>query len=142
MQSQGKNSMRIRASLILVAIALLAVASSASSTAPRQAKPNADAISGDWEAVLTSADITRQITLKLKLEGERVTGTSESSHLGNGTISNGSWANNKLKITVATNHAQVELTGTLQNGRLTGDWDAGHMRGKWEAKKEHHARPH
>ena len=134
--------MRLRASLILVAIALLAVVTSASSTAPWQAKPKADPISGEWEAVIKGPDNSRQITLRLKLEGENVMGTSESSHLGNGTISNGSWANNKLKITVATNHAALELTGTLQNGKLTGDWDAGHMRGKCEAKKEHPARPH
>jgi putative ABC transport system permease protein len=139
MQPQEKNNMRVSASVILVVIALMAVVSSASSTAPRQAKPKADAISGEWDAALTSPDNTLQITLKLKLEGDRVTGASESSHLGNGTI-NGSWANNTLRITVETSHAPLALTGTLQNGKLVGEWDAGHMQGKWEAKKKHRER--
>ena len=135
--------MQLRASLILVGIALLTVVSSASSTAPWQAKSKskADAISGEWDAVLTSPDRTVQITLKLKLEGEKVTGVSESSHLGNGAI-NGSWANDTLKITVETSHAPLALTGILQNGKLAGEWDAGHMQGKWEGKKKHRTRSH
>jgi hypothetical protein len=132
----------VRASMILVVIALLAVVSPAS-LAPWQAKPEpkADAISGEWDAALTTQDNTVQITLKLKLEGDKVTGTSESSHLGNGTI-NGSWANDTLKITVETSHAPLTLTGRLQNGKLAGEWDASHMQGEWEAKKKHRGRSH
>jgi len=135
---QEKNYMRSRASLISVVIALLAVVSSASSTAPWQAipKPKADAISGAWDAVLTSQENTAQITLKLKLEGAKVTGSSESSHLGDGAISDGSWASNKLKITVETRHGPLALTGALRNGKLAGEWDMGQMQGKWEAKKK------
>ena len=130
--------MRLRASLISVVIALLAVVSSASTTAPWQAnpKPKADVISGEWDAVITSQDNTAQITLKLKLEGDKVTGASESSHLGDGAISDGSWANNKLKITFETRHGLLALTGALLNGKLAGEWDMGHMQGKWEAKKK------
>ncbi len=130
--------MRLRASLISVVIALLAVVTSASSTAPWQAKPKpkSDAISGEWDAVITSQDNTAQITLKLKLKGEKVTGASESSHLGDGAISDGSWANNKLKITVETRHGPLEMTGALRNGKLAGEWDMGQMQGKWEAKKK------
>jgi hypothetical protein len=133
--------MQLRTFVILVVLALLASVSSASSTAhgqrkpPEQHKPQADAISGEWDAVLTVPDNTVQITLKLKLEGDKVTGVSESSHLGNGKI-NGSWANNKLEITVETNHAPLALTGTLQKGKLAGEWDIGHMQGKWDAKKK------
>jgi hypothetical protein len=103
---------------------------------PKQSNPKADAISGAWDAVLTTDDNTVQLTLTLKLEGNKVTGSSESSHLGSGAISNGSWANNKLTITVGTSHGPLTLTGTLQNGKLSGEWDAGHMQGKWEAKKK------
>ncbi len=128
--------MRLRTSVILVVIALLAVVSSASPIMPWQHKPKADVISGEWDVALTTPDKTLQLTLKLKLEGDKVTGTSESSHLGNGTISDGSWGNNKLKITVETSHAPLALTGTLQNGKLAGEWDAAQMQGKWEAKKK------
>ena len=77
-----------------------------------------------------------QLTLTLKLEGNKVTGSYESSHLGSGAISNGSWTDNKLTITVETSHGPLALTGALQNGKLVGEWDAGHVQGKWEAKKK------
>jgi hypothetical protein len=136
MQLKEKNNMRLRTSVILVALTLFAVASTASATIPWQPKPKADAISGAWDAVLITNDNTRQLILTLKLEGNKVTGSFESSHLGSGAINNGSWVNNKLTITLETNHALVTLTGALQNGKLAGEWDAGHMQGKWEAKKK------
>jgi hypothetical protein len=131
-----RKTMRLRTSVILAALALLVVASSASATMPWQPKPKADVISGEWDAVLITQDKNLQLTLALKHEGEKVTGSFESSHLGSGAIKNGSWANNKLTITMETNHAPLTLTGALQNGKLAGEWDAGHMQGKWEAKKK------
>jgi hypothetical protein len=136
MQPKEKNNMRLRMSVILVVLTLFAVASSASATMPWQSKPKADAISGAWDAVLITDDNTRQLTLTLKLEGNKVTGSFESSHLGSGAIKNGSWAKNKLTISMETSHAPLTLTGELQNGKLAGEWDAGHMQGKWEAKKK------
>jgi len=121
------------------ALTLFAVASTASATVswqPKQPKPRADAISGAWDAELITDDNTAQLTLTLKLEGNKVTGSFESSHLGSGAIKGGSWVNNKLTITVETSHAPLTLTGALQNGKLVGEWDAGHMQGKWEAKKK------
>jgi hypothetical protein len=133
--------MRLRTSVIMVVLTLFVVASSASATTPwqhkpKQSNPKADTISGAWDAVLTTDDNTVQLTLTLKLEGDKVTGSFESSHLGSGAINNGSWANNKLTITMETSHAPLTLTGTLQNGKLAGELDAGHMQGKWEAKKK------
>jgi hypothetical protein len=128
--------MRLRTSVILAALTLFAVASTASATMPWQPKPKADVISGEWDAVLITQDRNVQLTLALKREGDKVTGSFESSHLGSGAIKNGSWVNNKLTITMETNHATLTLTGALQNGKLAGEWDAGHMQGKWEAKKK------
>ena len=121
--------MRLRTSVIMVVLTLFAIASTASATMPWQHKPKADAISGAWDAVLTTDENTAQLTLTLKLEGNKVTGSFESSHLGSGEINNGSWANNKLTITMETSHAPLTLTGTLQNGKLAGELDAGHMQG-------------
>ena len=128
--------MRLRTSVISVTLTIFAVAATASATMFWQPKPKADAISGAWDAVLTTDDNTAQLTLTLKLEGNKVTGSFESSHLGSGAINNGSWENNKLTITMETSHAPLTLTGTLQNGKLAGELDAGHMQGKWEAKKK------
>ena len=128
--------MRLRTSVIMVVLTLFAVASTAKTTMPWQHKPKADAISGAWDAALITDDDTFQLTLTLKLEGAKVTGSFESSHLGSGAINNGSWANNKLTISMETSHAPLTLTGALQDGKLAGEWDAGHMQGKWEAKKK------
>jgi hypothetical protein len=133
--------MRVRTSMILVILlTLFAIATPASPIrpgqhSPKQHKPKADVISGEWNVVLTTEENNRQLTLKLKLAGNNVTGSFESSHLGNGAIQNGSWANNVLKISLETTHAPLALTGRLQNGKLAGEWDAGHMQGKWEARK-------
>src|SRR5262245_7984567 len=112
MQAKEKNDMRLKTSLILVVLTLFTVASSASSTIPWQhkPKPKADSISGEWDAVLITDDNNVQMTFTLKLEGNKVTGGFESSHLGSGTINNGSWANNKLTISVETSHAPLTLT--------------------------------
>lgn len=128
--------MQLRAFVISVVIALLAVQSSASSTVSWQANPKGDVISGEWAAVITRPNRNVPITFKLKLEGDKVTGEYESSHLGNGTISNSSWVNNKLKITIQSSHGALVLTATLQNDNLAGEWEANQMQGKWEAKKE------
>jgi hypothetical protein len=141
MQLKEKNNMRLRTSVILVALTLIAAASTVSANMPwqhnpKQHNPKGDAISGAWDAALITDDVTRQMTLTLKLEGNKVTGSFESSHLGSGAINNGSWVNNKLTISVETSHAPLTLTGALQNGKLVGEWDAGHMQGKWEAKKK------
>jgi len=136
MQLKEKNNMRLRTSVISVTLTIFAVAATASATMFWQPKPKADAISGAWDAVLTTDDNTVQLTLTLKLEGNKVTGSFESSHLGSGAINNGSWAKDKLTIAMETSHASLTLTGELQNGKLTGEWDAGHMQGKWEAKKK------
>jgi hypothetical protein len=60
--------MRLRISVILVVLTLFVVASSASATMPwqhkpKQSNPKADAISGAWDAVLTTDDNTAQLTL-------------------------------------------------------------------------------
>ena len=128
--------MRLRISVISVTLTIFAVAATAAAMTPWQPKPKEDAISGAWDAVLMTDDNTVQLTLTLKLEGNKVTGSFESSHLGSGAINNGSWAKDKLTIAMETGHASLTLTGELQNGKLTGEWDAGQMQGIWEAKKK------
>jgi cellulase/cellobiase CelA1 len=116
--------MQLRAFVISVVIALLAVQSSASTTVSWQSNPKGDVISGEWAAVINRPSRNVPITFKLKLEGDKVTGVYESSHLGNGTLSNGSWVNNKLKITIQSSHGALVLTATLQNDNLAGEWEA------------------
>ena len=95
-----------------------------------------DVISGEWDMVVNNQGNTSKLKLRLKLEGENVSGNFESSTpLGNGPVS-GVWRDGKFLAKVETSHATLTLTATLKNGKLAGDWDSGHMTGKWEATKK------
>ena len=99
-------------------------AASAQAAAP--ARPAADPISGEWEAAFEFAGgspFTR--TLKLKLEGTRVTGTAPSPRFGDGTVT-GEWKAGELSLAIEGER------GTMA---LAGDWDVGHASGKWTAKR-------
>lgn len=118
-----------------------AAAVAATGATPAEPKSDAapatgDPISGEWDA---AADVQGQsfpFTLKLKLEGEIVTGES-SSDQGTATISKGSWKSGKLTIVIDTPNGSVTLNGNVVEGKVTGDFDfAGQMQGKWEASKK------
>jgi hypothetical protein len=102
-----------------------------------EAKPAAgDPISGDWDASADAQGMTIPFTLKLKLEGDKVTGTSDSAQ-GSAAVSKGTWSANKLSFSLDTPNGAIGFTGTLKDGKLVGDFDfAGQMTGKWEAKKK------
>jgi hypothetical protein len=98
--------------------------------------PSGDPITGEWDA---SADVQGQsfpFTLKLKLDGDKVTGSSDSTQ-GSAPLSKGTWGSNKLAFTLDTPNGAIGFTATLKDGKLVGDFDfAGQMTGKWEAKKK------
>ena len=95
-----------------------------------------DPISGEWEAIFAAQGTSVPITLELKLEGGKITGTSESTHLGSGTISKGSWVANKLSFTLESARMSIAVIGVLKEGKLVGEFDAGQLKGAWEAKKK------
>jgi hypothetical protein len=101
------------------------------------AAPAQDAVSGEWEASLEVHGDSIPLTLRLKREGNKVTGTFESAHLGRGELSNGSFAASRLSLTMDGPHGAIELTGQLSAGKLVGEFHAGEgIEGKWEAKRK------
>lgn len=96
----------------------------------------AEVLSGDWDA---AADVQGQafpFSLSLKVEGDKVTGTS-NSQLGDSTISSGSWKEGKLVLVLDSANGQTALIGTVVDGKLVGDYDyAGQLQGKWVATKK------
>ncbi|HEY6391614.1 MAG TPA: hypothetical protein VIX89_10075 [Bryobacteraceae bacterium] len=101
------------------------------------AAPAQDALSGEWEASFDAHGDSVPVTLNLKRDGNKVTGTFESAHLGRGALSNGSFAANRLSLTMEGPHGTVEFTGQLTAGKLAGEFHMGEeMQGKWEAKKK------
>lgn len=96
-------------------------------------KANSDEISGDWDAVADAQGQPFPFTLALKLDGDKVTGSSDSQ-LGHGTITTGTWKEGKLAMVLDGN---ITLVATMVEGKLSGDYDfAGQSSGKWVAVKK------
>jgi hypothetical protein len=114
-----------------------APASSASGAAhPAAPAAGGDPISGEWEAAADANGAQFPFTLKLKLQGDKVTGSSESDQ-GSAEVSKGSLVGDKLTFTLDTPNGAIGFTATVKDGKITGDFDfAGQMTGKWEAKKK------
>jgi hypothetical protein len=95
-----------------------------------------DPVSGDWDATADAQGTSIPFTLKLKLDGDKVTGTSDSAQ-GSAAISKGSYVGNKLTFSLDTPNGAIVMTGMLKDGKIAGEFDfAGQMTGKWEAKKK------
>lgn len=96
-------------------------------------KVRVDVISGEWDAVADAQGQPFPFTLTMKLDGEKVTGSSNSD-LGNSPISNGNWKDGKLSILLEGGAGQIALVATMIDGKLSGDYDfAGQLSGKWVA---------
>ena len=97
---------------------------------------SAEVLTGVWDAAADAQGQAFPFTLTLKVEGEKVTGSS-SSQLGESTISSGEWKDGKLAVVLEGGAGQVALVATLVDGKLVGDYDfAGQLQGKWVAAKK------
>lgn len=111
-------------------------ASPAAAPKTESAPAAGDPLSGDWDASADAQGTAIPFTLKLKLDGDKVTGSSESAQ-GAVPLSKGTWTANKLSFTLDTPNGSIGMTGTIQGGKLVGEFDfAGQMTGKWEATKK------
>ena len=93
-------------------------------------------LNGSWEAVADANGQTVPFLLKLKVDGETVTGSS-SSQLGEATIKSGSWKGGKLAFDLEGASGVISMTAVVIDGKLSGDFDfAGQAQGKWVAVKK------
>lgn len=119
--------------------AMVAAAPASSVGAPAAAAAPAaagDPISGEWDAAADAGGTSFPFTLKLKLEGDKVTGSSDSAQ-GSAALSKGTFVGDKLTFTLDTPNGAIGFTATLKDGKIMGDFDfAGQMTGKWEASKK------
>ena len=125
--------------LVILFVLTLAAAAVYAGAATRQthAPQKDDPITGEWNVKFTLQGMTVPGTFKLKLEGDRVTGTVESQHTGAGTLSDGAWKDNKLNCTLTfAAHESIAITGSLQDGKLGGEFQTEGMQGRWEAEKK------
>lgn len=137
--------MRLRMMTSLLLAALLAGAVSAGSAEAfhhevfsHEISPqDADPITGEWDVIFRVQDSKTPASFKLKLDGEKVTGTVYSEHTGAGTLRDGSWKENKLSFTIDfAKHESIAITGTLKDGALVGEFRTEGFVEKWEAKRK------
>lgn len=111
-------------------------AAPATAAAPKVVPTPGDPLTGEWDASADAQGTAIPFTLKLKLEGDKVSGSSESAQ-GSVPLSKGTWMANKLSFTMDTPNGSIGMTGTIKDGKLVGEFDfAGQMTGKWEATKK------
>lgn len=92
-------------------------------------------LSGEWEAVADAQGQPFPFTLILKIEGEKVSGSS-SSQLGDSVISTGTWKDGQLNFQMESPNGVVTMSATVIDGKLSGEFDyAGQLQGKWVAVK-------
>ena len=92
--------------------------------------------SGDWDAVADAEGQPFPFSLTLKVDGEKVSGSS-SSQLGESPISTGDWKDGKLSLQLESPSGVISMSATVVEGRLTGEFDfAGQVQGKWVAVKK------
>jgi hypothetical protein len=128
--------MRLRIVMSLVVVVLTAFAASAA-LQPKPSQHKSDAVSGDWNIFLKIGGGSATGTLTLKLDGDKVTGTVESQHTGPGTLSKGSYVDDKLSFTMDfAAHESIVVTGVVKDGKLIGEFATEGMRGTWEATKK------
>lgn len=92
-------------------------------------------LSGDWDGLADAQGQGFPFVLILKVEGEKVTGESNSS-LGSATISNGTFKDGKLVFQLDSQGGAIYMSAVLKDGGLVGEFDyAGQTQGRWVAKK-------
>ena len=113
--------------------------SAASGAAP--AKPAADAsadpLTGEWSGVTGNNDMSVPFTMRLKLEGDKVTGDI-SSDQGGAQFTPGSWKDGALTISFEfTGMGTVLMVASFNEGKLVGTMDfSGQMQMAWAAVKK------
>jgi hypothetical protein len=96
----------------------------------------AEFLTGQWDATADANGQPFPFSLTLKVDGEKVTGSS-TSELGTSPITTGTWKDGKLVFVLDSSNGQIGMVATIIDGKLVGDFDyAGQMTGKWAAVKK------
>jgi hypothetical protein len=101
-----------------------------------ESSPAAVNLSGQWDGVADAQGQPFPFLLTLKIDGEKVTGSS-SSQLGEAQISSGSWKDGKLNFQLEGGSGVITMSAVVIDGKLSGDFDyAGQAQGKWVAVRK------
>jgi len=93
-------------------------------------------LNGQWDGVADAEGQPFPFLLTLKIDGEKVTGSS-SSQLGEAQISSGTWKDGKLNFQLEGGSGVIVMSAVVIDGKLSGDFDyAGQAQGKWVAVRK------
>ena len=93
-------------------------------------------LSGEWDGIADAQGQPFPFTLVLKIDGEKVTGSS-SSQLGESPITSGTWKDGKLNFTLEGQNGVIVMNAVVIDGKLSGEFDfAGQLAGKWVAQRK------
>lgn len=93
-------------------------------------------LTGEWDGIADAQGQPFPFTLVLKIDGEKVTGSS-SSQLGESPITSGTWKDGKLNFTLEGQNGVIVMNAIVIDGKLSGEFDfAGQLAGKWVAQKK------
>jgi hypothetical protein len=93
-------------------------------------------LSGQWDALADVEGQSYPFVLTLKIDGEKVSGSS-SSQLGDANITSGSWKEGTLSFQLEGQSGVITMSAVVLDGKLSGQFDfAGQMQGKWVAVRK------
>ncbi len=111
-------------------------AAAAPATPAAAAAPGAVNLNGQWDAIADANGQPFPFLLTLKVEGDKVTGSS-SSQLGESVVKDGSWKDGKLVFQLEGQNGTISMSATVIEGKLSGEFDyAGQLQGKWVAQRK------
>ena len=117
-------------------IELKKVTPAAAAPATPAAAPAAFNLNGQWDAIADANGQPFPFLLTLKVEGEKVTGSS-SSQLGESVVKDGTWKDGKLVFSLEGQNGVISMSATVIEGKLSGEFDyAGQLQGRWVAQKK------
>ena len=130
--SDGTTKFPLELKKVTVAAAAPAPAAAPSTPAGRGAVD----LNGQWEGVADANGQPFNFLLTLKVDGENVTGNS-NSQLGEAQIKSGTWKDGKLVFQLEGQNGIISMSAGIVEGKLSGDFDyAGQLQGRWVAVKK------
>ena len=94
-------------------------------------------VKGDWNTTFTIAGQSVDGTISLDVSGKTLTGTVFTEHTGKGTITDGTFADNKLSCTLKfEKHESIALKGEFKDDKLSGTFATEGMTGTWTAARK------
>ena len=94
-------------------------------------------VKGDWNATFTIAGQSVDGTITLDVNGKTLTGTVFSEHTGKGSVTDGTFDDNKLSCTLKfEKHESIVLKGEFKDDKLAGTFDTEGMTGTWTAVRK------